>query len=103
MERSFADSNQLFGHRYTRFRSLVRAACQCLLAGATQNMKKIARALTKKPRPMWDEAFSRRYASDEIPGQIPNSPPQRKTPPINGGVRQQPEEADPDGAGQSAS
>ncbi len=51
VERSFADAKQLHGHRYARFRSLVRVACQCLMAAAAQNIKKIAMALTKPPKP----------------------------------------------------
>lgn len=51
VERSFADAKQLHGHRYARFRSLTRVACQCLLAAAAQNIKKIALALTKAPNP----------------------------------------------------
>jgi hypothetical protein len=49
VERSFADAKQLHGHRYARFRSLMRVACQCLLAAAAQNIKKIALALWPKP------------------------------------------------------
>lgn len=49
VERSFADAKQLHGHRYARFRSLIRTSCQCLLAAAAQNMKKIAMAMTAKP------------------------------------------------------
>ncbi len=45
VERSFADAKQLHGHRYARFRGKVGVACQCLLAAAAQNMKKIALAL----------------------------------------------------------
>jgi transposase len=51
VERSFADAKQLHGHRYARFRSLVRVACQCLLAAAAQNIKKIAMAIAKPPKP----------------------------------------------------
>ena len=47
VERSFADAKQLHGHRYARFRGIVRVTCQCLLTAAAQNMKKIALALTK--------------------------------------------------------
>lgn len=47
VERSFADAKQLFGHRYARFRGLVRVSCQCLLAAAAQNIKKIALTLTR--------------------------------------------------------
>jgi transposase len=48
VERSFADAKQLFGHRYARFRGLVRVSCQCLLAAAAQNIKKIALILAAK-------------------------------------------------------
>lgn len=51
VERSFADAKQLHGHRYARFRSLVKVRVQCLLAAAAQNIKKIALALNKKPKP----------------------------------------------------
>jgi transposase len=51
VERSFADAKQLHGHRYARFRGLTRVACQCLLAAAAQNIKKIAIALTKQAKP----------------------------------------------------
>jgi len=51
VERSFADAKQLFGHRYARFRSLTKVAVQCLLAATAQNIKKIAMALTKAPKP----------------------------------------------------
>lgn len=50
VERSFADAKQLFGHRYARFRTLVRVRCQCLLAAAAQNIKKIALILTRSPQ-----------------------------------------------------
>lgn len=42
VERSFADSKELFGLRYCRMRGLSKAAEQCLLTAAAQNMKKIA-------------------------------------------------------------
>ena len=48
VERSFADAKQLHGHRYARFRSLTRVACQCLLAATAQNIKKIAMALAPR-------------------------------------------------------
>jgi hypothetical protein len=51
VERSFADVKQLFGHRYARFRGLIKVSCQCLLATAAQNLKKIALALAK-PAPL---------------------------------------------------
>jgi len=48
VERSFADARQLHGHRYARFRGLLAVSCQCLLAAAAQNIKKIALALAPK-------------------------------------------------------
>ncbi len=51
VERSFADAKQLHGHRYARFRSLIKVRVQCLLAAAAQNIKKIALALTPRPQP----------------------------------------------------
>jgi transposase len=50
VERSFADAKQLHGHRYARFRSLTKVACQCLIAAAAQNIKKIALCLWPKPK-----------------------------------------------------
>jgi transposase len=53
VERSFADAKQLFGHRYAKFRGLLRVRWQCLLTAAAQNMKKIALLLASRaaPRP----------------------------------------------------
>lgn len=45
IERSFADSKQLHGFRYARFRGLDKVKEQCLLTAASQNMKKIAYAV----------------------------------------------------------
>jgi transposase len=45
IERSFADSKELHGLRYCRFRGLTKVSEQCLFTAAVQNMKKIARAL----------------------------------------------------------
>lgn len=42
VERSFADSKQLHGHRYARLRGRSKVFEQCLLCAAVQNMKKIA-------------------------------------------------------------
>jgi transposase len=47
IERSFADSKELHGLRYCRFRGLAKVSEQCLLTAAVQNMKKIARALAQ--------------------------------------------------------
>lgn len=49
VERSFADAKQLHGHRYARFRGHIAVACQCLLAAAAQNLKKIALSLAANP------------------------------------------------------
>ena len=51
VERSFADAKHLFGHRYARFRGLLRVSWQCLMAAAAQNMKKIALVLTRPSAP----------------------------------------------------
>ena len=48
VERSFADAKQLHGHRYARFRGLVRVSCQCLLAAAAQNIIKITLTIAAK-------------------------------------------------------
>jgi len=42
VERSFADSKQLHGHRYASLRGIGKVFEQCLLCSAVQNMKKIA-------------------------------------------------------------
>ena len=47
VERSFADAKELHGHRYARYRGLAKVRAQCLLAGACQNIKKIARLLAR--------------------------------------------------------
>ena len=48
---TLADAKQPHGHRYARFRGLVKVSCQCLLAAAARNIKKIALALTKAHKP----------------------------------------------------
>lgn len=45
IERSFADSKELHGLRYCRFRGIKKVSEQCLLTAAVQNMKKIAMVL----------------------------------------------------------
>ncbi len=50
VERSFADSKQLHGHRYARMRGLKKALEQALLCAAVQNMKKIALAMAGKTK-----------------------------------------------------
>jgi len=44
VERSFADSKQLHGHRYAKRKGLKNVQEQCFLAAACQNLKKIALA-----------------------------------------------------------
>lgn len=46
IERSFADSKELHGLRYARFRGIKKVSEQCLLTAAVQNMKKMARVLS---------------------------------------------------------
>lgn len=48
VERSFADSKEMHGLRYTRFRSLAKVRGQCLLVAACQNMKKSRLYCTNK-------------------------------------------------------
>ena len=48
VERSFADAKELHGHRYARFRGVAKVRGQALLAGACQNMKKMARLLARE-------------------------------------------------------
>ncbi len=48
VERSFADSKELHGHRYARRRGLKKVFEQCLLCAAVQNIKKIALVASKK-------------------------------------------------------
>lgn len=48
VERSFADSKELHGHRYARRRGLKKVFEQCLLCAAVQNMKKIALVVSRK-------------------------------------------------------
>ncbi len=50
VERSFADSKQLHGHRYARMRGLKKALEQALLCAAVQNMKKIALTLAGRTK-----------------------------------------------------
>lgn len=45
IERSFADSKELHGLRYSRYRGIAAVSEQCLLTAAVQNMKRIARVL----------------------------------------------------------
>ena len=47
VERIFADAKELHGHRYARYRGVSKVRGQALLAGACQNMKKMARLLAR--------------------------------------------------------
>lgn len=51
VERSFADSKELHGHRYARMRGLSKVREQCFLCAAVANMKKIALYLSRLGRP----------------------------------------------------
>lgn len=46
IERSFADSKELHGLRYSRYRGIANVSEQCLLTAAVQNMKRIAKVLS---------------------------------------------------------
>ncbi|WP_423229840.1 IS1182 family transposase [Desnuesiella massiliensis] len=48
IERSFADSKELHGLRYARFRGLPKVSEQCLLTSVAQNIKKIALVLSRQ-------------------------------------------------------
>lgn len=48
VERNFADSKQLRGHRYARLRGIGKVFEQCLLCAAVQNMKNIALVVDRK-------------------------------------------------------
>jgi transposase len=50
VERTFADSKELQGHRYAKMRGLLKAREQCLLCAAAFNMKKIALYLSRLSR-----------------------------------------------------
>ena len=56
VERSFADAKQLHGHRYVRFRGLVKVQWQCLLNAAGQNIE-IAMAMTKAQNQLGYKGF----------------------------------------------
>lgn len=57
MERSFADAQELHGHRYARFRGLSKVQAQYLLPAACQNMKKMALLLARKAALLWLKIF----------------------------------------------
>ena len=50
VERSFADSKEMHGVRYARFRGLAKVRGQCLLVAACQNMKKIILVLHRRDK-----------------------------------------------------
>jgi hypothetical protein len=58
IERSFADSKQLHGLRYCHMRGMDNVREQCLLTATVQNMKKIARALTRLSFDIYIQKFS---------------------------------------------
>lgn len=51
IERSFADSKELHGLRYARFRGIHNVSEQCLMTAAAQNIKKIAMMLGRQGKP----------------------------------------------------
>ena len=63
VERSFADSKEMHGLRYARYRSLRKVRAQCLLTAACQNMKKIALILHRR-----DKLFGPRDPNDPNDG-----------------------------------
>ncbi|EEG5674757.1 hypothetical protein G3G77_004796 [Salmonella enterica] len=42
VDRSFTDANQHHGHRYTRFRDLMKVRMPCMQVASVQKMKKMA-------------------------------------------------------------
>jgi len=48
VERSFADAKELHGHRYARLRGIEKVQEQCLMAACAQNIKKIARIISRE-------------------------------------------------------
>jgi transposase len=48
IERSFADSKQLHGHRYAKMRGMVKVTEQCLLTAICQNIKKMALMIDRR-------------------------------------------------------
>jgi transposase len=74
VERSFADSKQLHGHRYARLRGRGKVFEQCLLCSAAQNMKKIALVvdrddllrLLKRLQPCWAPVKLYKWVSREL-------------------------------------
>lgn len=50
VERSFADSKELHGLRFIRYRGIEKTSGQALLTSACQNMKKIASILDKREK-----------------------------------------------------
>ena len=67
VERSFADSKQLHGHRYARLRGISKVFEQCLLCAAVQNMKKIALVADRKGILRLLRLLERLYAPIQAP------------------------------------
>ncbi|WP_309772378.1 transposase [Agrobacterium larrymoorei] len=87
-ERSFADAKQLARHCYARFRGLTKVRWQCLLAAAAENIKKIAMAVTKAPRPAWGRGHQPHlvYPSASTNFTIPKQKTRRKIDGFVGGL-----------------
>jgi transposase len=78
VERSFADSKELQGHRYAKMRGLSKIREQCLLCAAAFNMKKIALHLSRGGRKppvgggaSWTATLYCRIASFFLPRHFP--------------------------------
>lgn len=65
VERSFADSKQLHGHRYARMRGVAKVSEQCLLAAAAQNIKKMASLLSRGAGGGFLDGLKRLYSALE--------------------------------------
>ncbi len=60
VERSFADSKELHGLRYSRMRGIKKITEQCLMTAAAQNLKKIARMLSHTSRTINSSCFAKK-------------------------------------------
>lgn len=69
VERSFADGKELHGHRYARFRGLLKVQAQCLLSAACQNMKKIALIVHRTGRSLFSATC---FASMSLKKRLPS-------------------------------
>ena len=61
IERSFADSKQLHGHRYAKMRGIKKVTEQCLLTAISQNIKKIALTIARRDGDSINNSFFALY------------------------------------------